>query len=168
MCNQRQKLFVEEYLIDLNATQAAIRAGYSPKTAEGMGFENLRKPKIQAAIDRAIAARSKRTEITQDWVLQNFKEIAERCMQKHPVMYYDKVEKKLRQVKETVEHEEGTSSEEGVWAFDASNANRALENIGKHLGMFIERKEISGPGGKDLHILISFGEDEGADADDKG
>ena len=52
--NARQKRFVDEYCIDLNATQAAIRAGYSPKTARFIGTENLTKPNIKAAIDAAL------------------------------------------------------------------------------------------------------------------
>ena len=67
---KKQKLFVEEYLIDLNATQAAIRAGYSPDTAQQMGSENLSKPVIKNAIDKAIADRSRRTGINQDRVIQ--------------------------------------------------------------------------------------------------
>ena len=52
---EKQRRFVEEYLIDLNATQAAIRAGYSPDSARDIGCENLTKPNIKAAIDRAMA-----------------------------------------------------------------------------------------------------------------
>ena len=52
---KKQKRFVEEYLIDLNATQAAIRAGYSPDTAKSIGSENLTKPDIRAAVDKAEA-----------------------------------------------------------------------------------------------------------------
>lgn len=72
----KQKRFIQEYLIDLNATQAAIRAGYSPKTAEVIGFENLRKPKIEEAIQKAIEKRSERIEITADMVLQRWWDIA--------------------------------------------------------------------------------------------
>ncbi|MDY2987983.1 MAG: terminase small subunit, partial [Peptoniphilus sp.] len=68
--NKKQKRFVEEYLIDLNATQAAIRAGYSPKTAKEIGSENLTKPNIKSEIDKAIAERSKRTGINADRILQ--------------------------------------------------------------------------------------------------
>jgi len=71
----KQKRFVEEYLLDLNATQAAIRAGYSAKTAGSIGEENLRKPEIAAAIQEAQDARSKRTEITADRVLQELAKI---------------------------------------------------------------------------------------------
>ena len=65
----KQERFVAEYLIDLNATQAAIRAGYSEKSARVTGAENLTKPDIQAAIQEAQAKRLNRTEITQDRVL---------------------------------------------------------------------------------------------------
>lgn len=66
----KQERFVAEYLIDLNATQAAIRAGYSEKTSGEMGYENLNKPQIVDAITKAKAERQGRTEITQDRVLQ--------------------------------------------------------------------------------------------------
>jgi len=72
----KQALFVQEYLVDLNATQAAIRAGYSETTAHSIGHENLSKPEIVAAIAAAQEERSKRTEITQDMVLRRFWSIA--------------------------------------------------------------------------------------------
>lgn len=65
----KQQRFVEEYLVDLNATQAAIRAGYSEKTAYSVGHENLSKPEIAVAIAEAQAKRSERTRIDADWVL---------------------------------------------------------------------------------------------------
>lgn len=65
----KQKRFVAEYLGDLNATQAAIRAGYSPRTAASMGHDLLKKPEIAAAIEAAQAERARRTEITADRVL---------------------------------------------------------------------------------------------------
>lgn len=67
---RKQRRFVEEYLVDVNATQAAIRAGYPQRTAASVGSENLRKPEIAAAIKTALDARAARTEITQDRVLQ--------------------------------------------------------------------------------------------------
>lgn len=72
----KQERFVAEYLVDLNATAAAIRAGYSKKTAEVIGYENLRKPQIEAAINQAIQEREKRTEITQDMVLKETAKLA--------------------------------------------------------------------------------------------
>ena len=72
----KQQLFVEEYLIDLNATQAAIRAGYSEKTAKEIGCENLTKPNIAKAIIEAKQARSERTQIDADWLLSRLAEEA--------------------------------------------------------------------------------------------
>jgi phage terminase small subunit len=72
----KQARFVEEYLIDLNATQAAIRAGYSAKTARAMGCENLTKPDIQAAVTEAQRDRAARTGITQDEVIRGLKKEA--------------------------------------------------------------------------------------------
>lgn len=66
----KQQRFVEEYLVDLNAKQAAIRAGYSPKRADMMGWENVRKPEIAAAIQAAMKQRSERTAITADRALR--------------------------------------------------------------------------------------------------
>ena len=73
---ERQKRFCDEYLIDLNATQAAIRAGYSKKTAKDIGSENLTKPDIAARIEKRRAAQIKRTEITADRVLLELARIA--------------------------------------------------------------------------------------------
>jgi phage terminase small subunit len=77
----KQERFVDEYLIDLNATQAAIRAGYSKKTAHVIGPENLGKPAIAAAVARAQADRTERTNITQDYVLESIFSAMERCKQ---------------------------------------------------------------------------------------
>ena len=72
----KQSRFVDEYLIDLNATQAAIRAGYSVKTARQIGEENLSKHDIQKALSARMSAREQRTEITQDMVLRRYWDIA--------------------------------------------------------------------------------------------
>ena len=72
----KQERFCEEYLIDLNATQAAIRAGYSVESAGSIGSENLTKPEIRARIDTAMAERSKRTGINADRVLRELGRIA--------------------------------------------------------------------------------------------
>jgi phage terminase small subunit len=66
----KQAAFVAEYLVDLSATQAAIRAGYSARRADAIGYENLRKPVISAAIAEAQAARAQRTEVTADRILR--------------------------------------------------------------------------------------------------
>lgn len=74
----KQRRFVEQYLVDLNATQAAIRAGYSAKTANREGARQLSKVDVRAAISSAQRARSQRTAITQDYVLSRLQKEAER------------------------------------------------------------------------------------------
>lgn len=66
----KQQRFVEEYLVDLNATQAAIRAGYSKKTAQRIGSENLSKPLVEAAIMNSMDKRSKKTAVTAEMVVE--------------------------------------------------------------------------------------------------
>lgn len=121
-----QKIFVEEYLVDRNATQACLRAGYAkknPKNADKIGPELLGLPWVAAAIEAATQKRLHRVTIKQDYVLESIKEVAERCMQKVPV-----VNNKGRQVLD----EHGNA----VWKFDSSGALKALELLGRHLGMF--------------------------------
>lgn len=72
----KQTLFVQEYLVDANATQAAIRAGYSARTARSIGEENLTKPDIAAAIDKAMLERAARTGITAERVVQELANLA--------------------------------------------------------------------------------------------
>jgi phage terminase small subunit len=66
-------LFIAEYLIDLNATKAAIRAGYRARTAAEIGRQNLRKLEIAAAIEKAIGGRAERAELTADWVVDELR-----------------------------------------------------------------------------------------------
>ncbi len=72
----KQARFIEEYLVDLNATQAATRAGYSKRSAAETGWENLRKPHIAAALERAMTARSIRTGISADVVVEQLRRLA--------------------------------------------------------------------------------------------
>lgn len=74
--NPKQQRFVDEYLIDLNATQAAIRAGYSQKTAGSQGFDLLKKPEIQEAIEKARAKTARKLEITRERVLEEYAKLA--------------------------------------------------------------------------------------------
>lgn len=75
----KQDMFVREYLIDLNATQAAIRAGYSPKTAYSIGEENLKKPEIAKAIQLGMDKRAEKAIITADEVLSNIRRLAQKA-----------------------------------------------------------------------------------------
>jgi phage terminase small subunit len=129
----RQALFVQEYLKDLNATQAAIRAGYAEKTARVMGPENLSKPAIRDAVDEALAKRSGKIQVDAEWVLAGLKKNFERSMQE-----------------EAVTDKEGNRT--GEYTYQGTVANRALELIGKHLGMFKEQHEHTGPDGKPIAL----------------
>lgn len=139
--NPRQQRFVDEYLIDLNATQAAIRAGYSPRTATAIASENLAKPSISDAIACAMAERSKRTGITQDRVLQELAKVAfikltdivdDTGKIKANATDEDKACIESIKYKKT-DTDTGFSEEREV---KASPKLKALELIGRHLGMF--------------------------------
>lgn len=148
----KQTAFVREYLVDLNATQAAIRAGYSERTASRIGPQLLGKTCVREAIEKAQAKRARRVEVTQDYVLSNLVEVVERTMQRAPV---------LDRKGEQVTDEEGRA----VWTFDAKGANRALELLGKHLGIFTDKvkAEVSGPDGGPVasEIVVRFVEPGG-------
>jgi phage terminase small subunit len=124
----KQLAFCNEYLIDLNATQAAIRAGYSKKTSYSIGGELLKKPEIRTYIQELMADRSANTLIDAHFVLEGLKNVAQRCLDATPVMIFDPVVKGMVQKKD--------EDDRNVWEFDSSGANRALELIGKHLGAF--------------------------------
>lgn len=138
----KQAKFVIEYLIDMNATQAAIRAGYSEDTAGQMGHENLKKPEIYESIQKQMDYRAERTLITADYVLSSMKEVAERCMQRKPVMEFDYEDKCMRQVEETSMDEDGNIKTEGVWEFDSGGANRALENLARNQKLLTDKTEM--------------------------
>ncbi len=139
--NEKQKVFCNEYLIDLNATQAAIRAGYSKKTAGEHACRLLKDVRVHAYIEKAKAERSQRTEITSDFVLTGLKEVAERCLQKVPVLEWDYENRCMRQKTD--------ESGNAVWEFDSTGANRAFELLGRHIGIFekdnSQKKEVVQP-----------------------
>lgn len=139
----KQRLFVSEYIVSLNATDAARKAGYSEKNADKIGHELLGKTLVSEAIREALTAREQRTLVTADYVILGFKEIAERCMQRKPVMVFDKEKREYIQETALIENDDGTTTDEGVWQFDAGGANKAFEMLGKHLGLFNENKPIN-------------------------
>lgn len=145
----KQQRFVEEYLIDLNATQAAIRAGYSAKNADKIGPELLGKTRVKAAIDKAMAERSRRTGISQDRVLRELAKIAF----VNPTDVINMAEATIRgdanredtaaiaSVKvKTIPSEDGDIVEREVKMCDKL---KALELIGKHLGMFTDKLNVN-------------------------
>ena len=117
MLNDKQKQFCEEYIIDLNGTQAAIRAGYSAKTANEQAAQLLAKLSIQEYICELKNKRSERVKYSQDELMRDILEVKNRCMQANPVL--DK---------------EG--NETGVWKFDSNGANKALDMLAKHVGFY--------------------------------
>lgn len=104
----KQQRFVEEYLIDLNATQAAIRAGYSEKTAKSVGHENLTKPDIQKAIEEAQEKLSNKAQVTVEMVvhglLNEAKDLSEGSTQSARVSAWAHLGKHLGMFKDKIEH----------------------------------------------------------------
>jgi phage terminase small subunit len=125
----KQEKFAQEYLVDCNATQAAIRAGYSEDTAEQQGCRLLRNVKVLACIEERQKELTAKTELTQEWVLNNLKEVIAKCMQAVEVEKWDYEDKCMVGI--------------GEYVFDSKGANRALELIGKHLGMFKDSLNIN-------------------------
>jgi len=116
--NHRQERFVQEFLVDLNATQAAIRAGYSEKGAHVRGSELLSIRKVRDAIEARKADLAERAGVTEEWVIEKLRDVHDASMGARPLIDKD-------------------GKEWGV-QFNPSAANRSLELLGKHTGMFQE------------------------------
>lgn len=139
----KQRCFVQEYLVDLNATQAAIRAGYSKKTADKIASELLGKTRVAAAIQEAMLLRQRRTEITQDRVLAelaavafaNGADFASVASEAGRVVFVP-TEQLTPEKKKAI-----SSISEGKFGTEVKTYDkiRALELLGKHLGMFGEK-----------------------------
>lgn len=153
----KQQRFVDEYLIDLNATQAAIRAGYSEKTAAAIGAENLIKPNIQNAIQEAQARRQEQTQIDAAYVLRRLVEIDQMDVldimdnngNVKPIKDWPKTWRQYISNIETISLEDEAGWLKKIkWPDKVKN----LELIGKHVsvGAFKDKVEHTGPNGKDL------------------
>ena len=141
----KQQRFVEEYLVDLNATQAAIRAGYSPKTANEQGARLLANVSVQSAVSTAMAERSRRTGINQDRVIQELAKIAfvnasDVIDLKRATVLEEAAREDLACI-QSVKVKDGNTVEREVRLADKL---RALELLGKHLGMWTEKVQVSG------------------------
>lgn len=161
----KQKRFVAEYLIDLNATQAAIRAGYSKNTAANIGHENLIKPQIAAALQAAMDKRAKRLEITADSVLQEIAKIA--FMDPRKFFNADGSTKHVTELDddtamglagmEVIELFEGQGEQKHVYGllkkFKLADKGQNLERLGKHLKLFTDKSEVTGADGQPLQIV---------------
>lgn len=144
----KQKRFVEEYLIDLNATQAAIRAGYKPDNAGNVASELLGKTCISAEIEKALAERSKRTGVNQDRVVQELARIAfvniDNIVDDYGEIRPTATEDDLACIEsikvKTSDNQFGGSMEREV---KLSSKLKALELLGKHLGMWNDKLDVN-------------------------
>lgn len=125
MLTARQMRFVDEYLKDLNATQAAIRAGYAAKTASNNASQIMGNHGVQEAIEARKQTRVERVELEQDWVVNELRKVAQKCLH--------------------VEDDDGKPIANIV-----NVGVKALELLGRHQGIFIDKREITGKDGKDL------------------
>lgn len=158
----KQQRFVEEYLIDLNATQAAIRAGYSEKTAAVIGAENLIKPNIQKAIEEAQNKRSEQTQIDAAYVLKRLVEIDQMDVldimddngNVKPIKDWPKIWRQYISNIETISMDDGEGWLKKIkWPDKVKN----LELLGKHVsvGAFKDKIEHTGPNGGDINVTIT-------------
>lgn len=124
----KQALFIKEYQVDLNGTQAAIRAGYSEKTAAEQASRLLSNVKIQEAIAENSKKRAEKVDISAEYVLNTIKNTIERCAQAEPVLDRDGVPT-------------------GEYKFDSTAVLKGSELLGKYLKLFTDKTEISNPDG---------------------
>lgn len=157
----KQRMFCAEYLVDLNAAQAAIRAGYSEATAKEMGYENLTKPHIHDCIQKLMDERRKRVRVSADDVLMELKRMA----------FYDPAD--IARVSITCP-EDILKLPEDVrrciigWGYDKagnftlklSGKTQQLEMIGRHLKMFTDKSEITGRDGEPLNQAVALSEEQ--------
>lgn len=165
----KQRCFVDEYMIDLNATQAAIRSGYSAATANRIAAQLLAKPHVAAAIAEAQAEQAARTGITADRVLKELAKIGFSDIRKavnwKPFVTEIEVDEDTGEAKMAVVNQvqvvasdeiddetaaaisEISQTDKGGLKVKLHDKRAALVDIGKHLGMFVDKHEHSGPGG---------------------
>lgn len=149
----KQQRFIEEYLIDLNATQAAIRAGYSQKTAYRTGADNLKKPQIVAVIAEKRKLLSEQTAVTVERIVTELAKIAFSNMQDyakwspHGVTLLDSADLTPDQAAAVSELSETTTDSGGSIRFKLHDKKGALELLGRHMGMFKDKLEVEVKGG---------------------
>jgi len=146
----KQKVFVKEYLIDLNASQAASRAGYSKKSFAKIGFQLLEKTRIQEEIQKALNRRAKRTKVNQDNVVLELAKLALSDMRSFVewgasgVKLIDSTELSEEDTACIAEVSETVTKDGGSIKFKLHDKKGALELLGKHLGIFKEKVELTG------------------------
>lgn len=148
--NLRQQKFLHEYLASGNATESARRAGYSLKAAGVTGDALLKNPKIARAIDEYRAELKEKHWLTTEWVIDNLKEVVTRSLQKAPVMVFDQEERRMVQKVD--------KNGEGVWQYDSQGANKALELLGKTMGIYTDRSVVKDETLSDLAAFLTSDE----------
>lgn len=161
--NPKQQQFVVEYLVDLNATQAAIRAGYSPKTAGVQGFDLLRKPEIAAAIESLRNEHAKKTGLTVERVLTEAMRLAFFDIRKltdaegNPIPINQLDDDTAAAIQGLELATERSRDEDGsgtvVRKYKLADKNAALERLFKHLGLFQKDNDQNNPA-KALQALL--------------
>ena len=166
----KQTLFVSEYLKDLNATQAAIRAGYSEKTARVIGAENLTKPAIAVAVEKAQEDLGKRNEITQDRVIKELALLGFANMADYmkagrdgapTALDFGQLTREQTAALQEVTFESATENDGDEVTlirrtkFKLYDKRAALVDIGRHLGMFKERVVLEGDPENALRMVVS-------------
>lgn len=138
--NKKQELFCLEYLKDFNATRAYKEVYWvKQKTAEVQWCKMLSNPKVSEYLKSKAEEKLKKADVTAERVIQSLVEVANRCMQKVPVMMKWGV-----QAIEIIKDENGNEQLAQVWKFDSAWANSALEKLGKYLKLFTDKVELSG------------------------
>ncbi len=171
----KQQAFVKEYLVDLNATQAAIRAGYSESSAAVVGSQNLRKPNIEKAIEIEMDKRGERTRVTQDRVVKELAKLAFSNMKSFMKWGPENVQLlRSDQLSEedaacVSEVTQTTTSTGGTIRIKLHDKRAALELLGRHLGMFSDtvRNVITGDDKSPLAHKFEFSDKAIKNAFDK-
>ena len=156
----KQQRFCDEYLIDLNATQAAIRAGYSPRTAEQAASRLLTIVKVSDEIAREMAERTKRTGINQDRVVKElaklaFVNIADVVDLENATVRISATDEDLACIQSVKIKPSEFGTEREIKLYDKK---ASLELLGRHLGMFKDKLEVEAD--MDLNITVDYGDDE--------
>ncbi len=136
---EKQLRFICEYPIDLNAAQAAIRAGYSEDRARQTGYELLHNVTVSRALKAYREKLADECHITAGDIIRKLQEVAERCMQAEPVLEFDPEEKRMMP--------------SGEWQFDSKGANTAWSTIAKILG-YLDSKGSGDGGVTGLNIMF--------------
>lgn len=148
----KQEAFCNEYLIDLNATQAAIRAGYSPNTSHVIGTENLGKPEINERVQELMALRSERTRISADRVLHEiarlgFSDLRDYFTPDNGILKVTALDdnaaaalQSMKVTKKVVDYDdEGNAIVGEVVEFKLADKSKNLELLGRHLALFNDK-----------------------------